>query len=207
MTQANKHLWPVAIWGFLQLGLLGIGASGFPLWAHHPFPRESLALPILLCGQVVLINLQLPKLSGQASTLGIVLMLPIDELAGLLSNSSQTEILTGFACVGLWFLGLAIWLGILRNPKLELTLGMLAMLWTVGGAILDYLRWEFNASTGTIFTPVSLLPGLCRTIQAAAPAPWLQVSTPMLAGLIVMAVLSLLRRGPTPPSTSLHSAS
>src|ERR1039457_1137742 len=85
----------VFIWGLLNAAILAIGAAGLPLWAHHPFPRESLAFHEIICGQLLLGALLFPILARTPWTLAINLafILPMNELGGFLSNLSQGQIL------------------------------------------------------------------------------------------------------------------
>jgi len=208
MIPANKQLLSAAIWGFIQLGLLGIGASGFPLWAHHPLPHESLSLPVLLCGQTIFISLLFPAIVPTIPTLamGLLLMIPMDELAGMLSNTPQPAISRGFACVGVWMIGLGGWNWIARDSKKQLVVSGLGILLTAGGAVLDYLRWEASTTVGrsSDFYPISILPRLCKFTAGESAMPWLQLSLPGLSVLVAVLVLRLQKSLHHPSSTLLH---
>jgi hypothetical protein len=207
MIPANKQLSAAAIWGFLQLALLGIGASGFPLWSHHPLPRESLALPVLLVGQAIFLALLFAVITPTISSLeiGLFLMLPMDELAGMFSNSPQGIIFKAFIGVGVWMTGLAGLGWLLRDPRQQLAVSAMAALLTAGGAILDYLRWEASTLPGHsgIFSPITLLPKLIRS-DNGADWPWLQCSLPAIAAVMLMALFRIVQRAPIPSSTLLH---
>jgi hypothetical protein len=227
----------VAIWALVQLALLGIGATGFPLWAHHPLPRESLALPELLCGQILIIAMLFPLLgiSAWAIAINLMLMLPFDALAGLLSSTPRVSMLRGFGAAGLWLLGLTGWRRFLdrSSPGSDHPAGALfseskqcprgttatrnrfnhlvvtaALLFTAGGAIWDYLRWEAALSDGRggSFTALSILPQTCHFLGENTWLAWLECATPLLLLLSVVIFSTLLRQGPKPPSTSLHQS-
>jgi hypothetical protein len=209
MFQPDKQILSVIVWGLLQLSILGIGASGFPLWAHHPFPRQSLALQEMLVSQTLLIALLFPGLISKPWHLGIalVLMLPMDELAGSMSSSSQACIWMGFVCVGVWMAGVGGWALLLKDSASQIAIAGLATIVTAGGAILDYLRWEAAASNGqsSAFSPISMLPKLCQSIETHTAVPCIQASFPAIA-LVVVRVIQHVIKPPKPSSTSLHSS-
>jgi hypothetical protein len=210
MTQPSKHLPAIATWGFIQVALLGIGASGFPLWAHHPFPRESAALPVLLCGQVLLIGILFPNFVFDAKGLAVAsaLMFPLDELAGLLSSSPQTIVCMGYACGLLWMVGVVAWGRMLTGPRKQIVVAMLLTLMTAGGAVFDYLRWEASAIEGKAgrFSPISLLPNLCKLTLGEFTAPTIQIALPAVTGGIVCIMLYSRKFRSKSSSTSLHLA-
>jgi len=165
---------------------------------------------VLLCGQTLFIAILFPKLVSGIWTLalGLILMIPMDELAGLLSNSAQPIIFTGFACVGVWMVGLAGWGWLLKDPPKQLVIVGAATLLSIGGAILDYLRWEASALGGsTSFRPVSLLAKLCGLTVSGTGAPWVVMAFPLILCLTTIGFLHLRHRNQKSSSTSLHQGS
>ncbi len=208
MIRANKQisLQSVLIWGLLNLLILGIGVMGFPLWAHHPFPRESIALQELVCGQVILASWLFPKLAETPWTLAInmALVIPIDKLGGILSNAPHITISRSTGCVEVWILGLGLWRWAGRNETQYLILVVLASCFTVGGCVVDYLRCESLAAggLGRLFIPCAFLPKLCACVTEESSAPWLDACIPCLGAFLLL----LFRRRGQSPSTSLHRA-
>jgi hypothetical protein len=140
MTPANNiGLSPVLIWGGIQIALLGICAGEFPLWLHHPYPRESAAIEVMWCGQVLSIALLAPVLfrSGWVTVMGIVMMAAMDELAGVFSNCPQFILAKGFVCVIAWLIGLAGLSWMNQDVRYQLLVNTVAILVVAGGALLD----------------------------------------------------------------------
>jgi hypothetical protein len=197
----------VAIWALLQLALLGIGAAGFPLWAHHPLPHESLALPEVLCGQIFIIAMLFPLLGNSILSIAInlVMMLPFDAFAGLLSSTPRLATLRGFGAVGLWLLGLTGWRRFLGESRFNHFGVTIAVVFSAGGAIWDYVRWETALTDGRrSFSALTILPEICRLLGENTWLAWLECATPLLLLLPVAILSTLLHRGPKSPSTSLH---
>jgi hypothetical protein len=173
----------VLLWGLANLALLGLGVSGFSLWAHHPAPKESICFFVLICGQVLVASLIFPKLAATIWTLvvNLLMLIPFAELAGSMSNLNQAQILRGIGSVGLWFFGLACWKGLLSDRKLLIVIA-LAGLFTVGGAILDYLRWEAVANSGAsaTFHAISLMPRLVQNTQFGEAGCWVEACLPLI---------------------------
>lgn len=211
LSRKRQMLASVATWGLLQLALLGIGATGVPLWAHHPLPRESPALPVLLCGQVLVIAMLFPPLGESiwAIVINLVLMLPFDALAGLLSNSPRMAMLRGFGAVGMWLLGLTAWRRILGDSRWNQSIVTGALLFSAGGAMWDYLRWEAALADGrgSSFSALSILPGICHLLGENRVLVWLECAAPLLLLLPVAILSTLLPTNPKPPSTLLHPTS
>jgi hypothetical protein len=171
-----------------NLALLGLGVSGFPLWAHHPAPKESICFFELICGQVILSSLIFPKLTPTLCTLfaNLSMLIPFAALAGFMSNLSQIQILRGTGCVGLWMAGLAFCRKLLVNDRQVMIAIALASLFTAGGAILDYLRWEAVAISGATgpFKPISFLPKLVQNTQYGEAGCWVESCLPLLLAMI-----------------------
>jgi len=189
------------------MAILGIGACGFPLWAHHPLPRESLAFPELLCGQILILSMLFPILTqiGWLLAINLALMVPFDELAGLLSNTPQTIIAKCGCSVGLWMVGLAGWRMALKDYRSYLFVIMVALLFTAGGAVADYLRWEATAAAGiNHFSAISFLPNLCDFGNSNPLFIWPETAFPVVAvGGFAMGA-KFLSKATKIPSTSLH---
>lgn len=196
--QTAKLLPSVAAWGLLQLAILGIGAGGFPLWAHHPLPRESLGFQEMLCGQTLLIAMLFPVLTGSvwAVVLNLLLVVPFDELSGLLSVMTQATIFEGFACVALWMIGLAGWRRMLKSENQQLVGSMTALLFTAGGVLMDYLHWEKSLAEdqGASFRAISLLARLCSPAGLSSPATWALAGSPLILFVVVGIPSTLIAR-------------
>jgi hypothetical protein len=177
----------VLLWGLLNLILLGLGVSGYPLWSHHPAPKESICCFELICGQVILSGLLFPYLAPTVWTLvaNVMLLVPFAELAGIMSNLSQAQMLRGFACVALWLAGLGFWRFLLA-ARGQLIAICLATLFTVGGVVFDYLRWETVANSGVseLFAPLSFLPKLVQNTQNGDSGCWMEAALPLLSAAL-----------------------
>jgi hypothetical protein len=210
MIPPNKQFSGFATWGFLQVFLLVICASAFPLWTHHPFPRESLAFEEMICGQALIFAILGPYLATGARGLAmaVAVTLPIDELAGLLADLPQAMILKGFVSISIWIIGLAGLTGLLKGSG-QLWILMLGMLYTAGGAILDYLRAEARAGQNrpTDWNPISLLPNICLIIKHQSRLGWAEVSLPLLLSILVRITRKLSPRAQIAFSTFLHRSS
>jgi len=196
----------VCTWGFLNLALLGIGAAGFPLWAHHPYPREALSIYVLICGQTLLASMLFPLLAETRGTLAInvAIVLPFDELAGLLSNLDQILIFRCGLLAGTWLAGLGAWRFWLKSERTRMAAVCAATCFAAGGAVLDYLRWEAASisSQGQSVMPRSLLPALCDAVLHFNPISWIEASFPLVLAMTWFAVHRLMKSH----STSFHNA-
>ena len=133
--------------------------------------------------------------TGWVLAINLVLTVPFDQLGGLLSNVPQLMIAKSWGCVGVWMIGLRLW----RNYQFIRTF---ATLFTAGGAVLDYLRWEVFLGDGrqNAFTPRSLLPNLC-VMDWSMALP--QAALPVTTALIALLLTTLVRRKnatPLPPT-------
>ncbi len=166
----------------MQVALLAIGASNLSLWAHPPTPRESIAFPILLCGQITLLGLYPPLASSfvDALVLRLFMALPFEELAGLLSNTPQTRIFQSLIVLSLWMIALAGWQRLLAE-RISAVAG-LATLYTVGGVIADYLHAESLAAGNLPAQALtrSFLPTLCAPDANSPLTLWAWASAPLL---------------------------
>jgi hypothetical protein len=213
MTQTGEDLLirsvsirSVLTWGSVNWVILAVGAVGWPLWAHHPFPRESLSFYELICGQVIVSSMLFGVIAGNRWTLlvNLALILPMDELAGLSSNTPQLQILGGATMVSWWIIGLWILKNACRSEAMRLGVVAAASLFTMGGAIFDYLRCESAAAAGVTnaYQSLSLLPNLCRGGFPSASTTWVQASLPAIFGLLGFGFCRFVKS----PSTSLHKA-
>lgn len=206
MTPVDKtfSIRSIFAWGLLNWLILALGASGFPIWSHHPLPRESVSFFELICGQMVLISLLFPVLTRTPWTLAInlVLIVPIDELGTILSNLNQLQALRCFGCMLIWAIGLAGWRWALGTERQHPMVIAVASCFTLGGAVLDYLRWETIAATGSQngFRPLSILPNLCLLARTPLPLACCEAGLPALSLLTWLGVRRLFKRR----SISLH---
>jgi hypothetical protein len=208
MIPTSKNFIPILIWGFIQIALLAICVGRVPLWAHHPYPRESLALPVMWCGQIIFCSLCFPVLMPDArmAVAVISMTIPFNELTGLLSNCSQIILLKGFSCFSVWSIGVWALGRLLESSQSRLAAIAVATLISVGGTIFDYLRWEqvANSPTPEAFRPISLLPKLCAISSADSSPPWIAAGLPILAFLSIHGFMVIKRQRRPLTSTLLH---
>jgi hypothetical protein len=181
------HVLPVLTWVLIQLAALGLGASGLPLWAHHPLPRESIAVDEMAAIQIAGAAMLFPVLlvNTQTALLIALLVWPFLHLAGLLSGTPEEILLLVCAAVSIWITGLGFCNARLRSPSTILRAVCVAQLFSIGGGLLWYLYLE---SRGGGSAPAELFGPLVAAIQLinGSTRYWLvfaEASLPLLIGV------------------------
>lgn len=136
---------PLLIWLLVQLAALALAAGRVPLWARFPQPGELLALQFLVAAQTAAASMCFPFLLRDRRTAACILATgwPMALIAGGLAAAPLSRICTAEAYVGLFLVVLTIWKIPLRSSMSQSCGAAVASLWTVGGAMLVYLRAEF----------------------------------------------------------------
>jgi hypothetical protein len=181
---------------------------GRSLVGPSPLPRECLALPEMLCGQICCIAMVFPLLGAStwAIAISLVLMLPFDALAGLLSNTPAIPILRGFGTVAIWLVGLTSWRRFLGPSGTNQLVVTAALLFSVGGAMWDYMAWEAALADGrgNAFSAISVLPQVCRAIGENRWLAWVETALPFFLLLPVALAPKLRSERSKASSDSLH---
>jgi hypothetical protein len=167
------------VWILIQLGALALAVSGKGLWAHHPVPRESLAVQEMLVIQIAGMGMLFPILLANFLTMiaAVVLVWPFLQFAGILSGTAETQIIYASLYVSVWIAGL--WL--CRDLKFGI---VFAELFTLGGAIFWYLYLESGAGNmipAEVFGP---LVGGVQLINGSGKLwiAWAEMGVPILVG-------------------------
>jgi hypothetical protein len=133
----------VTTWAGVQMLAIMLAVSGLPIWAHHPYPRTSLALNELMAVQMIASTLLCPILAATWGTIlvNIAVGLAFTELAGLLGNDPQAAVINVWLFVSLWEFGLC---GLVRQLKQggKIYVVCIAILVVGGGVLIQYLRLE-----------------------------------------------------------------
>ncbi len=162
------------LWLLIQLIAISLAAARVPLWAKFPQPGEMLALTFLVTAQLGAASLCLPFLLGDARRAACVIATgwPLAIVAGALSAESLARtaavelFVSGTLAVG------ALWANTARGLATERIITAIAALWTVGGAILVYLRAEFMpASTQLIGSATGPLVAAVRLVTSSNSLP------------------------------------
>jgi hypothetical protein len=186
----------LALWLLPQIAALAISALRVPLWARFPQPGEWLALAVMVAVQSATAALLLPILDHW-STAGVIALAgwPMALIAGSLSATPIQRTVTGELYVSVWILAVAVWSRVCgRQRNLPCAI---AVCWSIGGALVLYLRTEFAPANGAL--PAVLAGPLVAVIElskgSAGWSAWLLPLTPAMSGI---AILLLLRRRSVP---------
>ncbi len=101
----------VLLWVVPQAAAIGLAAANVPLWAHHPWPRTSLAVDELVVVQMVTAALLFPLVFKTLWTTVacLAVTLPFDAAAQLLAVAPPVPTATAAAWVAVWCIGLHFW--------------------------------------------------------------------------------------------------
>ena len=140
----------VGLWAASQGVALAAAAGGVHLWPHHPNPPESLALTEVVAVQAVVAGLAYSSLFVDATSLvvNVTLAIAFDGAASLLSTTPAATVVRCGLWSCLWIVGLAGWSRGVRRQAAQSCLTALAVLATLGGALLFYGSAESAAIAG-----------------------------------------------------------
>ncbi len=193
----------VVLWSAVQCAALVLAAAGVHLWPHHPDPPESIALAELVTIQVFASALLFPVLfaDGANWVVSVALLIPMEQLAGLLSAAPEAVMWMESGYVALWVVGLAGWARLARSDLTRACLTAAATLLSLGGCLLWYVAAEAAAQAGrstpdpsdygTLMASV-MLSATCRPPHLVA---WTVAGSPLLTSL---AAAAWIRTRPTP---------
>ena len=207
---------PLFLWLTLQLGALAIAAFHFPLWAHAPESEDLLALQFLLVVQLGGSALLFPMLMGswRQTVFTTASSWPMIMLAGMLSGVSLWTIGLAVMFITLWWLALAVinWeIGKqfldrrssnrppLSSTGTELIAAALLSAWTIGGPLIHFCRFEYDAGasdlgpwTKAAFGPVS---SVFSAVFDAGASSWKSLAIVWLAAILLAGIRILVTRG------------
>jgi hypothetical protein len=177
-------------WLLIQLAALAAGAFGLPVYAHHPLPREALAVQEMLAVQIGATALLFPLLlpNGPTALAAIVLTWPFIQLAGLLSVTPQANLGMTTLYVSLWMAGLFGCSRLLRKKEAMLIGVCLTTLFTFGGVIAWYLHLEAMTGGGNIAQSAMFGPllGALSVVGGIGVQlwPWVEAGLPLIIAIV-----------------------
>jgi hypothetical protein len=176
----------VTTWAGVQMLAIMLAVSGLPIWAHHPYPRTSLALNELMAVQMIASTLLCPILAATWGTIlvNIAVGLAFTELAGLLGNDPQAAVINVWLFVSLWEFGLC---GLVRQLKQggKIYVVCIAILVVGGGVLIQYLRLEQATSQGEVALNWAWVGPLDCPSPNVHVAGWVECSIPTFLCAIV----------------------
>ena len=186
-----SHAAFLAGWLFPQLLVLGLSASRIGMWAKAPAASELLALPMMLCVQIALAALMFREMKGEIALLALAAAWPLGLISGLLSAASASDAVRGELGVSLWILTVALASVTSESWKKPGIAWAASLIWSLGGALLFYLRQEFS-STAFPLSPLACGPMIC-VVQIATRSSnfWF---TPLLSSTAIFGLLWPLTR-------------
>lgn len=180
----------LAVWLSGQVAALGLGSGGVAMSARWPLPGSSMALHVMLAGQMILASLIFPWLlrDGRAAAVAIASAWPMLILSAIVAEQPSASSLAAGAMLTLWLTTLAIWSSILRFNHSQSIGALLVTLIVVGDAAVTYLSREF--------TPRALSAGPLSGVMHQIDNPWSNVQGWMgiLAVLLAGLIATFLRR-------------
>jgi hypothetical protein len=204
---------PLILWLLIQLAAVALAASRVPLSADFPRPAQALAVHEMVIAQVVGSALFLPVLfrGGWRGWLAMVVTAgPMLMLAAWLARTPLPRVLVAWGEVGMWLAMLALWRAALcervdddadralrwRSARACDILRAAALLLSVGGLLLWYLRTEFQPDRPP--TPLLRfpLPAILQNLTAPTfdPSPLLSTAALSAAALVILTVKPHFRR-------------
>jgi hypothetical protein len=206
-TRSLSQIPPLITWLVLQGAALALAAARVPLSAHYPQAGERLAIDLVLAAQIGGAAALFPMLMRDRRTAAVTTSAtwPFIAFAALLAALPMGRSMLVGAFVTAWLVVLGLWNAGLRSSKWRAIASAVAVLVTIGGALLWYLRVEF-AGPGDGTPPADGRYGpLVAAIGLAGMEPqhvstWLFL---VLAGLLggLAAVSRFLRRTRSAPIT------
>jgi hypothetical protein len=189
----------ILLWIVLHLIALGVSAAAVPLWAHHPLPREALAVHVVIAleiaGSAILWPLLFPNFS--ASVVAVLLVWPFMQLSGVLAAAPQAQLLLASTYVSLWLVGLAVLKIVMPSPAAARIACMLSSAFVLGGIALAYLRSEATSMSGVPLSSFGPLLGAFAIIDVdfRLLIPWLESAFPFLVAVPILTLKNRHLRG------------
>lgn len=191
---------PLLVWLLLQSGALFLAAGRVPLSARYPEAAERLAIDLLVVMQIAASAALLPLLFRSAWLTAAVIASswPMLTLAAMLSSVTPARAGLAGLYLALWMIALAVWRAALPARRAHFTLTAIALLWSVGGALLRYLDSEFAApgtSAPARFTDGPILSAFSLVADGKLPvSAWATLATIIIAGAVVIGIRRRARR-------------
>jgi hypothetical protein len=166
-----------------------------PLWARFPQAGELLALPLMLAVQIAAASMMLP-LFDDWTRAGMALLAawPMASIAASLSAARLETLIGGEMNVALCMIATSAAAIACRLPRSRGTAWAVAMMWTIGGGLLLYLRSEFFAAAGPV--PDFIAGPLVASVNAAIDGN-LNIFLPLPPLIFLLLILSFLQTRPS----------
>lgn len=177
---------PLIVWLLPQLAALSLSAGRVPLWARFPQPGELLALQFLIAAQMASASLCFPFLLRDARATACVLTTgwPMALIAAGLAAAPLSRACVAETYVSLFLTVLTIWRLALRHPMGQAAGAAVASMWTVGGAMLLYLRAEFSPVSPSLDD--ALAGPLVAAVHVAGTGPFFAGKFLLLVGVLAV---------------------
>lgn len=178
IPRSTSPIPPLITWLALQAAALALAAARVPLSAHYPQAGERLAIDLVLAAQIGGSAALFPMLmrNRRSAVVTVCSAWPFVAFAAALSALPVGRALAIAGYVTAWLVVLALWNAGLGPAKWRLVASAIAVLSTIGGALLWYLRVEF-AGPGAASPPIDGRYGPLVAAIRLATAPPLDVST------------------------------
>jgi hypothetical protein len=200
LRRSSSPIPPLIVWLILQAAAFALAAARVPLSAHYPQAGERLAIDLVLAVQIGGSAALFPMLmrTRRSAVVTVCSAWPFIAFAAVLSALPTGRVLAVAGFITAWLVVLAIWNAVLTIAKWRLVASAIAVLVTVGGALLGYLHVEF-AAPGAASPPADgrygpLLAALGLSDgQPQHVSTWLALAVAALLG--VLANISRIPRG------------
>ena len=197
----------LVIWLTLQICALAISAGRVMLWSHGPRAGEQIALAEMLAAQIIAASVLLPLLRGRRTVLILIVTAwPMAQLASFLADAGTHRLIFGQTYVCLWLMIVHVWSRLISSPPGRLYASAIAMLLSLGGAVLCYLSIDFaeEAPQHMVSLPAHafgpIMGVIAQTLPEQALWPqghwiaWCELALLLLAGIVASGFELVIRR-------------
>jgi hypothetical protein len=137
----------LAAWLLPQLAVLAFCTARIGLWATAPQASELFALPVMVGVQVAAAAVIFPQLSRRTNAaMALLAAWPMGLIAATLGAAPIGTAIRVEIAVSAWIIAIALSSSAASAWRGCGTAWAIALLWSVGGGLLLYLRLEFSAA-------------------------------------------------------------
>jgi hypothetical protein len=197
----------LVIWLILQMCALAISAGRVMLWSHSPRAGEQIALADMLAAQIIAASVLLPLLRGRRTVLILIVTAwPMAQLASFLADVPTHRLLVGETYVCIWLIIVHVWSRLISSPPGRLYASAIAMLLSLGGAVLCYLSIDFaeEAPQHMVSLPANAFGPIMGVIAQVVPdqalwaqgrwISWCALALLLFAGIVASGFELVIRR-------------
>ena len=179
---------PLFCWLVIQLIALALGVFRVPLSARWAPPGEQFAIQIVLVTQVVASAMLFPFLLRNLTTsaMAILSIAPFVQLSAFLSGTPMSRAALATLYVAIWLVTLAVWREIVQSRRGEMLAVACGLAWSVGGAVIWYVRAESREPGPTdwsrdgLFGPIL---GVIAQLHDTSTSSWIAALALLLASI------------------------